>query len=229
VYSRPVHRVTLTRPFLLGQFPVTVAQFRAFVEATGYRTDAEQGDGSFQKVDGAWQKRGDANWRNPTFAQEDDCPVVCVSWNDAQAYLKWLNGKGGDLAFRLPTEAEWEYACRAGTEGETYDVLDAIAWYDGNSGGRTHPVAQKQPNAFGLFDMLGNAWQWCQDFYGPNDYPSGPVQDPQGASFSVNRVARGRSWGNPGTEVRSSFRNLSAPGDRYIYMGFRVAAQARTP
>jgi formylglycine-generating enzyme required for sulfatase activity/uncharacterized caspase-like protein len=227
--AHPVHTVTLTQPFLMQKCPVTVAQFRAFVEATGYRTEAEQGDGSWLKVAGVWQKRGDANWRTPTFAQEDDCPVVCVSWNDAQAYLKWLNGKGGDLAFRLPTEAEWEYACRAGTEGETYDALDAIAWYDGNSGGRTHPVAQKQPNAFGLFDMLGNAWQWCQDFYDPNDYPSGPVQDPQGALTSANRVCRGRSWGNPGTEVRSSFRNLSVPGDRYLYGGFRVAAQARTP
>jgi formylglycine-generating enzyme required for sulfatase activity len=98
-------------------------------------------------------------------AQVDTCPVVCVSWNDAQAFIKWLNDKGREVTFRLPTEAEWEYACRAGSTDEAYGSLDDIAWHARNSDGHTHPVGQKQPNAFGLFDMLGNVWQWCQDVF----------------------------------------------------------------
>jgi formylglycine-generating enzyme required for sulfatase activity len=190
---RPVHEVTIGRPFWMGKTPVTVRQFRAFVDATGYRTEAEKGDGSNVWTD-RWEQKADANWRNPHFDQEDGCPVVCVSWNDAQAYTQWLNGKNPGLTYRLPTEAEWDYACRAGTTGERYGDLDAIAWYESNSGGRTHPVGQKQPNAFGLYDMLGNVFQWCRDWEGESYHSSRPATDPQGELNGSCRVVRGGPW-----------------------------------
>ena len=225
-YSRPVHGVTISSPFWMAKTPVTVGQFRAFVDATGYRTEAEKGDGSFVWT-GKWEKKADANWRNPYFTQEDRCPVVCVSWNDAQAYIQWLNGKSLDLSYRLPTEAEWEYACRAGTTDERYGDLDVIAWYGSNSGGHTHPVGQKQPNAFGLYDMLGHVLQWCQDWYG--EYPSGSVTDPQGPNNGSYRVLRGGAWNSYVSNVRYGYRlNYYSPGLRNNTLGFRVVAIART-
>ena len=157
--------------------------------------------------------------RNPSYFKGDDLPVETVSWTDAQGFIGTVNGatNGG---FRLPTESEWEYACRAGTTGETYGNLDGIAWYDGNSGKTTHPVGQKQPNAFGLYDMNGNVWQWCQDWYG--DYPSGSVTDPQGASSGSFRVIRGGSWINTAPNVRSANRRRDDPGIRYSDLGFRL-------
>ncbi len=221
----PAHPVTITRPFLMEKYPVTVAQFKAFVEATGYRTQAEQGFGAqvYMGPPYSWTHKETVNWRNPGFEHEvwsaelewqyrddlsrsdpsvvqvDTCPVVCVSWNDAQAFIKWLNDKGGEVTFRLPTEAEWEYACRAGSTDETYGSLNDIAWHARNSDGHTHPVGQKQPNAFGLFDMLGNVWQWCQDVFLRDYYASSPSQDPQGPSDAGPegaRVDRGGSWQN---------------------------------
>jgi formylglycine-generating enzyme required for sulfatase activity len=218
-YARPVHTVTLSRPFLLQRTPVTVAQFRSFVEATGYRTEAERGDGSFVDT-GKWEKKPDGNWRNPYFGQADDCPVVCVSWNDAQAYIRWLNSKLSAVTYRLPTEAEWEYACRAGSVGETYGPLDAVAWYNGNSGGRTHPVGQKQPNAWGLFDTLGNAEQWCQDLW--RDYTVDAQTDPRGSSTGSSRVFRGGSWGLGPGWCWAGFRSWLSPDESSAHLGFRL-------
>ncbi len=225
---RPVHSVAITRPFLMQKYSVTVAQFKAFVEATGYRTQAEVEGGAKVHIGSNWVSKPDVNWRNPAFAQEDSCPVVCVSWNDAQAFVGWLNGKGGDVAFRLPTEAEWEYACRAGTTSERYGSLDAIAWFGVNSDNRTHPVGQKQPNAFGLFDMLGNAWQWCQDVFEAGYYTSSPSQDPQGPSDGVDRAERGCSWRNWDVLVRAAARDHDEKEHRRNDLGFRVVAVART-
>jgi formylglycine-generating enzyme required for sulfatase activity len=250
---RPVHSVTITRPFLMQKYPVTVAQFRAFVDATGYLT--EQGYRTWVYVgehNTGWEYKDKVNWRNPGFehefwddkeqvwdykddlsrsdpslVQEDTCPVVCVSWNDAQNFVQWLNTKGGKVTFRLPTEAEWEYACRAGTTGETYGSLDAIAWHKKNSSGHTHPVGQKQPNAFGLFDMLGNAWQWCQDAFATSII--GPSRDPRGPNWGDTRVERGGSWRNGDLTIRAAARDHDPTPDHRDDLGFRVVAVARTP
>jgi formylglycine-generating enzyme required for sulfatase activity/uncharacterized caspase-like protein len=192
------HQVTISQDFWMGKFPVTQGQWQA------------------------------AMGNNPSDFEKagTDAPVEQVSWDDAQGFLSKLNGMQSEWTFRLPTEAEWEYSCRAGTTGETYGgSLDAIAWFDGNSGGTTHPVGQKQANAFGLFDMLGNVWQWCQDWYG--DYPRGSVTDPQGAMSGKYRVIRGGSGGSDATYVLSAVRDHNSPDDRLSFLGFRVVAIAR--
>ena len=188
--EHPQHRVRITKPFYLGTYHVTRGQFRQFVADTGYKTDAEKGEkpGAF-----GWdpeKKRFGFNekysWRNAGFEQTDEHPVVNVSWNDAVAFCKWLSEKEGKT-YRLPTEAEWEYACRAGTttrfstatiprrwlrsatwptpgQGEVPGWKWTIKASDGYV--FTAPVGKFKPNAFGLYDMHGNAWQWCADWYG---------------------------------------------------------------
>jgi formylglycine-generating enzyme required for sulfatase activity len=123
--------------------------------------------------------------------------------------------------YRLPTEAEWEYAARAGTRVARHGELDSVAWFDGNAGGQSHPVGQKLGNAWGLVDMLGNVWEWCQDGYGAYGVTS--VADPQGVDGAVYRVNRGGSWGGPALYVRSGDRDRNGPGVRYVYLGFRPA------
>ena len=156
---------------------------------------------------------------NPSSFKGPDLPVESVSWDDCQQFILRMNAKG-EGTYRLPTEAEWEYACRAGTTGERYGDLGAIAWYADNSGQTTHPVGQKQPNAWGLYDMNGNVWQWCQDWYG--DYPGGSVTDPQGASSGSIRVLRGGCWFFDASYVRSAYRLYYVPGARRLDLGFRL-------
>ncbi len=150
------------------------------------------------------------------------CPVESVSWDDTQEFIWKLNSResGNGYVNRLPTEAEWEYAARAGTPGARYGELGAIAWYLANSGSRTHPVGQKRPNAWGLHDMLGNVWEWTGDWYG--EYPSGPVADPKGPESGAARVGRGGSWDRNARLVRSAVRDYNSPGDRGNYFGFRL-------
>ena len=167
--EKPPHRVRITKPFYLGQFHVTVGQFRQFVEQSGYTPSV--------LVAGV-------SWKTAFPSQPDDCPVVNVSWNDAQAFCDWLSKKEGK-AYRLPTEAEWEYACLAGTQakwsfGDDGGKLGDYAWFSGNSRFHTHPVGQKKPNAWGLYDMLGNACEWCADWYDKGYYASSPVEYPVG-------------------------------------------------
>jgi len=164
---------------------------------------------------------------NPSKTRGGDLPVEMVSWDDCQQFIARLNGLG-QWTFRLPTEAEWEYAWRAGTTGETYGSVDAIAWYKDNSGGRTHPVGQKQPNAFGLYDMNGNVVQWCQDWYDKQYYSNSPTHDPQGPDNGKFRAVRGSPFGTNAKYVRSTIRGLSPPGTRLPSIGFRVVAVART-
>ena len=121
-----------------------------------------------------------------------NCPVEQVSWDNCQEFIQRLNQKEGTSKYRLPTEAEWEYACRAGTTGPYAGDLDSMGWYDGNSGRRTHLVGQKKPNAWGLYDMHGNVWEWCSDWYGEDT--SGSITDPEGPSSGPSRVLRGGSW-----------------------------------
>ncbi|MEI7614626.1 MAG: formylglycine-generating enzyme family protein [Betaproteobacteria bacterium] len=160
---------------------------------------------------------------DPSYSKGDDRPVERVSWEDAQRFIAALNAKETDRSYRLPSEAEWEYACRADTSGETYGDPDAIAWNASNSGNQTHPVGRKRPNAFGLYDMLGNVSQWCQDWYG--SYPANSQTDPTGASSGTFRVNRGGSyaWRYIAT-IRSAFRDRATPGAREDFLGFRVVS-----
>ena len=123
--------------------------------------------------------------------------------------------------YRLPTEAEWEYAARAGSTGARHGDLEAVAWYEGNSGGKTHPVGQKQANAWGFYDMLGNVWEWVWDWQA--DYPAGSVSDPLGPSSGSFRVIRGGCWSPYARNCRAAFRALHVPGARFSDLGFRLA------
>ena len=171
--------------------------------------------GVYEVTQEEWQK---LMGRNPSEFKGNRLPVEMVSWNDTQQFIQ----KSGGL--RLPTEGEWEYACRAGTTGPRYGELDAIGWYDGNSGRKSHPVGGKQANGFGLHDMLGNVWEWCSDWYG--SYNSSEQRDPVGPSSGQYRVCRGGSWSNFDRICRASLRANDAPADGSNNLGFRVA---RTP
>jgi len=229
------HRVRITKPFYLGTYHVTRGQFGQFVKDSGYKTDAEKGDHP-----GAW-----GSWRhNGQFEQTDEHPVENVSFNDAVAFCNWLSKKEGKT-YRLPTEAEWEYACRAGTTTRYYsgDDPETLAKV-GNVADATFkasfveteptikasdgyvfmaPVGQFQPNAFGLYDMHGNAWQWCADWYGEDYYGKSPADDPKGPDSGRARVYRGSSWGDRPSDARSARRHKNIPEFRFPGLGFRVA------
>jgi formylglycine-generating enzyme required for sulfatase activity len=252
----PVHRVRITRAFWLGRHEVTVAQFRRFVEASGHVPESEaDGTGGYgfnPAYDPATTARGDAfegrdpkySWRNPGFAQGDDHPVVNVSWNDAVAMARWLSAQEG-VTYRLPTEAEWEYAARAGTRtrfstgddprtllhgANVFDQDAAPHWpqwrsfaLDGHDGHAfTAPVGRFAPNAFGLHDMHGNVWEWCADWHADDYYARSPVDDPTGPPDGSVRVRRGGSWHTWAFYARSSFRNWNSPETRYTLVGFRL-------
>ena len=192
--EQPLTRVRISQGFFLGKYEIT--------------------QGQWQEVMG----------RNPSRFYEcgPTCPVEHVSWDDVQEFIQRLNGLEGGWRYRLPTEAEWEYAARAGTSGDHYAAdVDVIAWYSENSGRRPHPVGQKAPNAWGLHDMLGNVWEWVEDWYGT--YPGGSVTDPRGPGSGSARVTRGGSWDDfvTGTCRVPSRRNFSPGGDIH-FLGFRL-------
>lgn len=223
-------KVALSKDFLLGTTPVTVAQFRRFVEESGYKTEAESGpSGGFGVVGGQLLQQPQFNWKNPGYRQSDEHPVTIITLTDATAFLRWLSGKAGRPMI-LPTEAQWEYACRAGTasrffNGDDDASLDAIGWSSSNSGGSPHPVRQKQANGFGLFDMSGNVYEWCQDSY--NIYSSNAATDPlqtEGqAGEKLRHVLRGGSWMRAPKRCRSAARYRATAGTRNAENGFRVA------
>jgi formylglycine-generating enzyme required for sulfatase activity/type 1 glutamine amidotransferase len=245
--EHPQHRVRITRPFYLGTRHVTRGQFRRFVEATGYKTDAEKaekkGASGFNAETSKIEFNEGYSWRNVGFPQTDEHPVVCVSWNDALAFCEWLSRKEGQT-YRLPSEAEWEYACRAGTttryssgdDPETLarvgNVADAAAkarfpgiWSTINASDGyvfTAPVGQFRVNAFGLYDMHGNVWQWCADWHDERYRAASPADDPAGPAFGKYRVRRGGSWNYGPAVARSANRSKLAPGDRDNITGFRV-------
>ncbi|HUE16647.1 MAG TPA: SUMF1/EgtB/PvdO family nonheme iron enzyme [Planctomycetaceae bacterium] len=230
--QKPLHQVSITRPFFLGTAEVTRGQFAAFVRATDYKTEAERdgkGGVAFDDSVRDWRQDTKYSWRNPGFDQDDSHPVVNVSWNDATAFCDWLSRKE-KKTYRLPTEAEWEYACRAGTETRYYsgdaDVsLRMIANLSGLEDGYrfTSPVGSLRANVFGLFDMSGNVVEWCRDFYGGDYYSKSPSEDPVGPASSFGRVCRGGSWFNPPGACRSAARRALSAGLRISDIGFRVA------
>ncbi len=248
--QHPRHRVRITKPFYLGTYHVTRGQFRQFVKDSGYKTEAETIAPGVKSGASGWDSQKqrfefykDYCWQNVGFEQTDEHPVLCVSWDDAMAFCRWLSRKEGKT-YRLPTEAEWEYACRAGTKTRYYsgddpetlakvgNVADAsakakvpdpmtIKASDGYL--FTAPVGQFKPNAFGLYDMHGNAWQWCADWFGEDYYGRSSVDDPKGPDAGVVRVLRGGSWLNRPDYCGSAFRFYGATDYAGNYSGFRVA------
>jgi formylglycine-generating enzyme required for sulfatase activity len=208
-----------------------VAQFKQFIDDTGYQTDADKrtgGYGSYIWDGSSWVEKDGVNWKcgvsGPLRPQSEfNHPVIHVSWNDAVAYAQWLSRKTGKT-WRLPSEAEWEFAAKGGS-ATTYsgsNSIDEVAWYSSNSGGKTQPVGQKKPNGYGLYDMTGNVWEWCADWYSSDYYKSSPSSNPQGPNSGSHRVYRGGSWYINAEYCRVANRNGSAPDYRGHDIGFRL-------
>jgi sulfatase modifying factor 1 len=215
------HAVTLSRPFLIGKSPVTVAHWERFVAETGYRTEAEKGtSGGFGWNGSAMVQSKTYTWRNPGFPQTADHPVCIVTFADSQAFCSWIERKSKRHT-NLPTEAQWEYACRAGTTSAWH--TEAAAWHKGNAGNSTHPVFEKPANPWGI-TIGGNVSEWCLDWYAP--YPPGPLTDPlqenRNLSDKPRRVQRGGSWNRDAKNTRSASRWRSDPGSRTADNGFRI-------
>ncbi|MGO8817065.1 MAG: bifunctional serine/threonine-protein kinase/formylglycine-generating enzyme family protein [Terriglobia bacterium] len=200
--EKPPHQVTLTRGFWLGKTVVTAGAYKRFAAATGKALPP-------------------APCSNPGWSNEQ-MPMVSVTWDEAKAYCAWAGG-------RLPSEAEWEYAARAGTIEERYGPIDEIAWYESNSGLKVHEVGQKRANAFGLYDMLGNVFEWVNDPYDEKYYQTSPAQDPPGPACGPFHVLRGGSWAQIPIYVRASFRARGDFTSSFFDIGFRCALDALEP
>jgi len=198
--EKPQHRVRITKPFYLGKYLVTQEQWESVMGS------------------------------NPSQFKGPKNPVENVSWEDCQTFLGKLNAKSaaGVGKFQLPSEAQWEYACRAGSKtrycfGDDESKLGDYAWYAANSGDKTHPVGEKKPNGWELYDMHGNVWEWCQDWYDAGYYAKSPTDDPTGPTGGSRRVLRGGSWSYPAGGCRSAYRIFSAPGCGDYFLGLRVS------
>ena len=244
----PQHRVKLTRPFYMGKYEVTVAQFRQFVQETNYKTEAElRGVGqTLRPMTAEWQVKPEHNWKNPSFEQDDNHPVVQVSINDANRFCQWLSAKEGEPnRYSLPTEAQWEYACRAGTTTPWYsgedpsalqhvanlaDVafkrefaateLNTLAWDDGYA--FTSPVGKFRPNAFGLYDILGNVGEYCRDHWDPTFFDKSPLVNPVGPTAGRVIIRGGQWYLGDADYSRCAYRPSNIPDVRTCCYGFRV-------
>lgn len=247
----PRHRVRITKPLLLGRHEVTVGQFRQFTADAKYQTQAEtdgEGGWGYDPATGKCSGRHQQfNWRNPGFPQTDEHPVINVTWNDAAAFCEWLSRKEG-RRYRLPSEAEWEYACRAGTSSRYFhgddpaglariaqllniadksnyaDVQDQQHFLQPDES-LTAKVGNKEANPWGLCDMLGNAWEWTGDWYADDYYARSPTTDPPGPTEGNVRVRRGGAWNTFPLYARVAYRNWNSPTTRCINVGFRVACE----
>ena len=257
----PVHRVRISRAFWMGQHEVTVGQFRRFIQASGHVPESEaDGTGGYgwrADYDPAAVGRSELfegrdrryAWHHPGFAQGEDHPVTNVSWHDAQALADWLSRREG-VRYRLPTEAEWEYACRAGSRTRYHSGDDpatlrgAANLFDHDSAQHwpalagqaapyrdgfafTAPVGSFAPNAWGLHDMHGNVWEWTADWHGDDYYAHAPPVDPQGPPEGTVRVRRGGSWHTWPFYARCSYRNWSSASSRYTLIGIRLVRELR--
>ncbi len=248
IMKRETQHPVKVSDFYLAKYTVTLAQFEEFVQATGYKTDADKDGGSYLWNGKEWQKKAGVNWRcdvNGMEQADKNHPVIHVSWNDAVAYCQWLtdrfskSARFGKSQFRLPTEAEWEYACRAGTTTpfNTGDNLTTDqANYDGNHPyknypkgkylQKTTPVGSYPPNAWGLYDLHGNVWEWCGDWYAEKYYDEckkrGTVENPTGPEKGSRRVMRGSSWSRNAQSCRSAYRYDYSPAYRSDRVGFRL-------
>ncbi len=203
--KQPIHQVNIAKPFSVAKYPVTFEQYELYVKANDLDLPSDEGWGQGKR------------------------PVININWDDAQAYAKWLSDKAGK-PYRLPSEAEWEYAARAGTISDYYwddeENVEDYAWFDENSNDKTHPVGQKKPNAFGLYDMSGNVWEWVQDCWhesyekAPDD--GSPWLEKNGGDCSL-RVLRGGSWLGEPSHLRSALRIGYDPDSRDYFHGFRLA------
>jgi len=201
--EKPIHKVTIKNSFELGKYPVTVGEYLHFVKATK------------KEVLEKWSK------------EKENHPVTYISWDDAVEYCSWLNEQQKEYIYRLPTEAEWEYACRAGTTttwsfGDDEEKLEDYAWYRKNSDSSTHEVGKKNKNDFDLYDMHGNVWEWCQDDYVDN-YKNTPRDGtPHIDKNAKSKILRGGSWDSYSINTRSAFRFWDFPTYRGIGVGFRL-------
>ncbi|MGE4520652.1 MAG: formylglycine-generating enzyme family protein [Desulfobacteraceae bacterium] len=215
------HKVTLTKGYFMQTTEVTIGQYRKYLQETGDDTGVDWKDD-----DCPIKKNSSYSLSGNKFGQSDKQPMVEISWHGAKKFADWLSKKDG-ITYRLPTEAEWEYAARAGTTtaycfGDNSGSLGNYAWYDDNSGSKTHEAGLKKPNKLGLYDMHGNVWEWCEDWFG--DYPSGHVTDPSGPGSGSYRVLRGGGWSDSARSCRGANRFNHSPGDTNNLYGFRLAA-----
>ncbi len=234
--EKPVHRVCLN-DYYVGKFEVTRGVFKQFVSETGYRTEAEKEENCFgmDKTD-KWGLVPGMNWKQPGFLQTDSHPVVCITWNDTQAFVSWLN-KQSDGGFRLLTEAEWEYAARSGGKKlEFATQTGKLTGKLGNFGAKkccnpddidnhwfTAPVGSYPANNIGVFDLSGNVWEWISDWYDENYYQTSPEYNPKGPENGSLRIIRGGSWSIPKRFSRCSNRRKASSSGRHINTGFRIA------
>ncbi|MDA8405918.1 MAG: SUMF1/EgtB/PvdO family nonheme iron enzyme [Deltaproteobacteria bacterium] len=244
----PLHPVRITKPFYMGAYDVTVKEFRDFVDDTKYKTDAEKGDGGmiFSNKDNRWVPQKNMKWDSVPWKIADNQPVVFVSWNDAQAFCKWLSRKE-KRRYRLPTEAEWEMACRGGAVWVRYPWGNKLPgdrdtnFGDGNpklpaslttvNDGYEYvsPVGSYPPNGFGLYDMDGNVMEWVQDYYDRNYYETSPINDPQGPATGSGRVNKGGNWFASPADCRCAFRGFSGETMSFWNLGFRVVMEDNSP
>lgn len=235
---KPVRRISLG-DFCIGKYPITVEQFAKFIEQTNYITDAEKGHGSTILNGETWETLDSINWRHSTQGkiltkEQQNIPVVHVSWNDAMAYCSWLS-KITKKNYRLPTEAEWEYAAHGGkkhshnlTRFSGSNSIDSVGWYIGNTtpDDGVQPVGLKNPNSLGIYDMTGNVWEWCSDWYG-SPYIAADTINPQGPAEGKRKVGKGGSWRTP-AEPQSHITHRSSlnPEKQGNLLGFRVACNS---
>lgn len=249
--EQPQHRVRLTRPYRIGATEVTIEQYRRFVTATQYITEVERfGGGNSAKLDEPDEKKRKQLWQAPGYTVTDDTPVTQLTWNDMVAFCNWLSEAerrqpcyrrddqqafqlvAGTNGYRLPSEAEWEYCCRAGTLtqywfGNDRRDLPRYAWFQANADhAGAQPVAKKPANAFGLFDMAGNVWERCQDWHDARYYARSPLDDPPGPESGATKVVRGAGWHYFDLHCRSAYRNHYRLIARTGNTGFRVVCSA---